>query len=67
MIPGLQLRPVIEPEVWRDICLVTVAGRRMSPALSTFLKAVKDYPWPESRFGAPGEMAKTTAEEVVVG
>ena len=68
VMPGLQMRPVVEPEVWRDICLVTVAGRRMSPALATFLKAVKDYPWPESRFGAPNEAStKRNAEEFAVG
>jgi DNA-binding transcriptional LysR family regulator len=66
VIPGLQFRPVTEPEVWRDICLVTVAGRRMSPALATFLKAVKDYPWPESRFGAPREPVSASKSDVIL-
>ncbi len=52
VLPGLELRPVIEPEVWREINLVTMSGRRMSPALSSFIKAVRDYPWPASRFDA---------------
>ena len=34
VIPGLQVRPVTEPEVTRDVCLVTVAGRRFSPAVA---------------------------------
>lgn len=50
VLPGLELRPVIDPEVWRDINLVTMSGRRMSPALMSFIKAVRDYPWPASSF-----------------
>lgn len=50
VLPGLELRPVIDPDVWRDINLVTMSGRRMSPALLSFTKAVRDYPWPASRF-----------------
>jgi DNA-binding transcriptional LysR family regulator len=49
VMPGLELRPVIEPEVWREINLVIMSGRRMSPALTSFIKAVRDYPWPASR------------------
>jgi DNA-binding transcriptional LysR family regulator len=47
VIPGLQMRPVAEPEVAREVCLVTVAGRRFSPAVSTFVAAVKSYGWAE--------------------
>ncbi|WP_371744688.1 LysR family transcriptional regulator substrate-binding protein [Nordella sp. HKS 07] len=50
VIPGLELRPVIEPDVWREINLVIMSGRRMSPALMSFIKAVREYPWPASRF-----------------
>jgi LysR family transcriptional regulator, hydrogen peroxide-inducible genes activator len=45
VIPGLQVRPVTKPEVTREVCLVTVAGRRFSPAVSTFVGAVKSYSW----------------------
>jgi DNA-binding transcriptional LysR family regulator len=45
VVPGLQVRPVSEPEVSRDVCLVTVAGRRFSPAVATFVAAVKSYGW----------------------
>jgi DNA-binding transcriptional LysR family regulator len=45
--PGLVLRPVQEPEVMREVRLVTVAGRRWSPALSSFVQAIRRYPWPE--------------------
>ena len=47
LLPGLQTRPLIEPEVIREVSLVTVAGRRFSPAVSTFVKAIKAYQWPE--------------------
>jgi DNA-binding transcriptional LysR family regulator len=45
--PGLVLRPVQEPEVTREVRLVTVAGRRWSPALSSFVQAIRRYHWPE--------------------
>lgn len=50
VVPGLVTRPVIDPEVWRGVSLVTVAGRRHSPAVLAFVKAVKTYPWPHSSF-----------------
>jgi DNA-binding transcriptional LysR family regulator len=46
VVPGVLTRPIIEPEVWRDVSLVTVSGRRFSPAQSAFLSAVKAYGWP---------------------
>jgi LysR family hydrogen peroxide-inducible transcriptional activator len=52
VIPGLQTRPVIEPEVWREVCLVTIAGRQQPAAVASFVKALKDFPWPQSRFAA---------------
>jgi LysR family hydrogen peroxide-inducible transcriptional activator len=48
MLPGLQTRPLIEPEVVREVSLVTVAGRRFSPAVAAFVKAIKAYPWPNA-------------------
>jgi DNA-binding transcriptional LysR family regulator len=46
LLPGLQTRPLIEPEVTREVALVTVAGRRFSPAVAAFVRAIKAYPWP---------------------
>ena len=46
VLPGLMTRPYIEPEIKRDVSLVTVAGRRNSPALAAFIKAVKTFEWP---------------------
>jgi DNA-binding transcriptional LysR family regulator len=48
VLPGLGLRPVIDPEVVREVSLVTVAGRRYSPAVATFIRAIKAYRWPQS-------------------
>lgn len=45
VLPGLMTRPYAEPEIKREVSLVTVAGRRHSPALSAFVKAVKGYAW----------------------
>jgi LysR family hydrogen peroxide-inducible transcriptional activator len=47
VLPGLQTRPLIEPEVVREVSLVTVAGRRFSPAVAAFVRAIKSYGWPE--------------------
>lgn len=44
-LPGLHTRPLIEPEVYREVCLVSVPGRRYSPAVGAFVQAVKRYPW----------------------
>ena len=49
VLPGLPLRPVVEPEVVRRVSLVAVSGRRHSPALATFLRAIKAYRWPGER------------------
>jgi len=46
-IPGVQTRPFIDPPVIREVSLVTIAGRRFSPAIAAFVKAVKGYKWPE--------------------
>jgi DNA-binding transcriptional LysR family regulator len=46
LLSGLQTRPLIEPEVVREVSLVTVAGRRFSPPVAAFVRAIKAYPWP---------------------
>jgi DNA-binding transcriptional LysR family regulator len=48
VVPGVQVRPVVDPQVLRDVCLVSVAGRRFSPAVSSFVNAVKAYEWPDA-------------------
>ncbi len=48
--PGLLSSPMIEPEVWREICLVLMAGRRHSPAVASFVKTLRAFPFSDSRF-----------------
>lgn len=48
VIPGVPTRRLIEPEVIREVSLVTVSGRRFSPAVGTFVRALRAYKWPRS-------------------
>lgn len=48
VLPGLMTRPYVEPDITRTVSLVTVAGRRHSPALSAFVKSVKAFDWPRA-------------------
>lgn len=50
LVQGVQARPTRDPEIWRDICLVTVAGRRLSPAEIALAKVMHGHCWPQSRF-----------------
>jgi DNA-binding transcriptional LysR family regulator len=45
-LPGLMQRPLTEPSVERQICTVTVPGRRYSPAVEAFLRAARSFSWP---------------------
>jgi len=47
-IPGVVIRPVIDPSIEREVCLLTVAGRRWSSPVSAFVQAVRQYRWPEA-------------------
>ena len=51
LIPGIQTRPLIDPEVWRDVCLVTRQGSKPSAAAERFLATLRSYPFPSSQFG----------------
>lgn len=46
VLPGVQTRPLIEPEVTRDVVLLTVAGRRYTQPVESFVKAIRRYVWP---------------------
>lgn len=46
VMPGIALRPVSEPEVSRTISLVTVAGRRHSPAVEIMTRLSQRHAWP---------------------
>jgi DNA-binding transcriptional LysR family regulator len=56
-VPGVMFRPVVDPEIWREVCLVSVAGRRMSPAELAFIKSVREHSWPHSKFTTAWETA----------
>jgi DNA-binding transcriptional LysR family regulator len=43
--PGVGTRRILEPEVMRDVSLTWIAGRRFSPSVATFVKAVRSYGW----------------------
>jgi DNA-binding transcriptional LysR family regulator len=45
LLPGLALRPVAEPEVWREVALIAPAGRALAPAAATFAAAIRKYDW----------------------
>ena len=45
LIPGLLTRVVVDPEIARDVTLATIAGRRFSPAVAGFVRAVQAYKW----------------------
>lgn len=42
-LPGMALLPVMDPAVHRQVCLVTVAGRRWSPPLTALVSALNRY------------------------
>lgn len=44
-IPGVRTQPVTDPEVTREISLVSMAGRRFSPAVLAFIRASKAHAW----------------------
>ncbi|HEV3410189.1 MAG TPA: LysR family transcriptional regulator substrate-binding protein [Chthoniobacterales bacterium] len=44
-VPGVLTRPIIEPEIIRQVCLVTIAGRRFSAAVSTFVRGLRAHRW----------------------
>src|SRR6266702_4742886 len=47
LVPGVMTRPVVDPEVTREVALVAISGRRFSPAVAAFVKSIQAYPWPQ--------------------
>lgn len=43
--PGIVSRPLVDPEFWRTINLVTVRGRLHSPAVGAFVREVMRVKW----------------------
>ena len=44
-IPGVRTQPVTEPEVTREVSLVSLSGRRFSPAVMAFVRAIRSHDW----------------------
>ena len=44
-MPGIETRPLIEPDMVRTICLVTVRGRPHSPAVGAFVRSARSHKW----------------------
>lgn len=38
-------RPIVDPDLFRELSLVTVAGRRHEPAAASFLRAIRAHRW----------------------
>jgi DNA-binding transcriptional LysR family regulator len=45
ILPGIATRIIVEPEIVREIKLVTVGGRPFSPALKSFIELARRHPW----------------------
>lgn len=43
------VRPLIEPEIWRTVSLVTVRGRPHSPAVGAFVRSARGFTWPQAQ------------------
>lgn len=46
LLPGLEMRPLVDPEVFRQISLATVAGRPHSPPVAAAVAAAQRCSWP---------------------
>jgi DNA-binding transcriptional LysR family regulator len=44
-VPGLCVRPLIEPDITRTIQVVTVRGRPHAPTVGAFVREVLAFPW----------------------
>jgi LysR family hydrogen peroxide-inducible transcriptional activator len=53
-LPGVRPQPVTGPEVIRDISLLSMSGRRFSPAVMTFTRAIRSHDWSPSTVSKAG-------------
>lgn len=61
--PGVVARPLIEPEFWRDVNLVTVRGRPHSPAVGALVREAMRIKWHgQPPIAVSKAMAQLTAE-----
>jgi hypothetical protein len=38
-------RPIVDPDLFRELSLVTVAGRRYGPTAASLLRAIRTHSW----------------------
>jgi DNA-binding transcriptional LysR family regulator len=43
--PDSGWRPLVDPAVKQSIILITVLGRKYSPAVAAFVRAIRTYKW----------------------
>jgi len=60
--PGVVARPLIDPEFWRQVNLVTVRGRPHSPAVGLLAREAQRAQWPGAR-----TPTATALKRVIVG
>ncbi|MBZ0147397.1 MAG: LysR family transcriptional regulator, partial [Pseudorhodoplanes sp.] len=58
--PDIVVRPLVEPEIWREVNLVTVRGRPHSPAIGALVREAMRVQWAGSEALA---VQKMRAEE----
>ena len=46
-VDGIPSRPLVDPVVERTVSLVSVLGRRFSPAAEAFTRTARSYKWPD--------------------
>jgi hypothetical protein len=61
--PGVVALPVIEPEFWRKVNLVTVRGRPYSPGVGALVREAMRKKW----FGNKAIAARVAQESLVAG
>lgn len=60
--PGVVARPLIEPEFWRDVNLVTVRGRPYSPGVGALVREAMRVEW----MGRPAVAAAQARETIAL-
>jgi LysR family transcriptional regulator, hydrogen peroxide-inducible genes activator len=62
--PGVIVRPLVDPEFWREVSLVTVRGRQHSPAVGALVHEAMQATWKD---GAALSVQKFTRERKTAG
>jgi DNA-binding transcriptional LysR family regulator len=60
--PGVVARPLIEPEIWREVALVTVRGRPHSPGVGALVQEAM-----RARFAGEAPLARTAVRARATG